>query len=168
MAFDITKIGEYLKCPFNILEHLNSCLLFWFLDILFTIIWLIVWIIIFIFIFCPLWLCFTCLCWTVGYFFGGCWNISINDVCPSRKGFFNILENMIQPLYGKFLYRDGGDIDNCYCLPFIKDIFDPLDYFNNAFDSISSISSGGSANSHIVIFVCIIILGILKIGSINQ
>jgi len=158
MAFDILKIGKYLECPFKILEHMTTCLFFWGLDWLFHAIWCIVWVIVFIFIFCPIWLSLTMLCLVVGNIVG-CYTVEPNDICPSWPSFANFIENIMQTLTGsKFLYRDDGDMDNCYCIDPLPQMFDPLrDYHNYYNDAKSSKNSSNGAT----LLVPMIVFGLL-------
>ena len=155
MAIDILKIGKYLECPFKILDHMTTCLFFWGLDWLFHVIWCLVWLIVFIFVFCPIWLALGMLCLCVSGF-TGCYTVEPNDICPSWQSFANFIENIMQTLTGsKFLYRDDGDMDNCYCIDPLPQMFDPLrgytSYYSNVNSSQSS-SNGASLLFPLIVF----------------
>lgn len=156
MAFDILKIGEYLACPFRIMDHMTTCLFFWGLDWFFHLIWAIVWVIVFIFVFCPIWISLNMLCLCVSHI-TGCFTVEPNDICPSWPTFANFIENTVQTLTGsKFLYRDDGDMRNCYCVSPLPEMFDPFrnytSYYSSAQGSSDSNFMGGSLFFPMVIF----------------
>ena len=144
MAFDILKIGKYLECPFKIMDHMTTCLFFWGLDWLFHAIWGIVWVMM--------------LCMFVSNI-TGCYTVEPNDICPSWPSFANFIENIMQTFTGsKFLYRDDGDMDNCYCVDPLPQMFDPLRYYSNYYsDTKSSQNSSNGAT----LLIPIIVFGLL-------
>jgi hypothetical protein len=157
MAFDILKIGDYLACPFRIMDHATTCLFYWGLDWLFHLIWCIVWVLVFIFVFCPIWLALAMLCLCVGKI-AGCYTVSVDDICPSWSDFANFIENIAQTLTGsRFLYRDDGDMHNCYCVDPLPEIFDPFRNYSSYYGS----SSDASGPSKGTLLVPMIVFGLL-------
>jgi hypothetical protein len=103
------SILSALACPIKVLNNIPKCSYYWFLDIIFFILWSIFWLIIFIFIFLPIKLEFSIFCLFSGKYF--CPKISMNDICPTKKQFFNVIENINNAFSNKrFLLRDKGDI----------------------------------------------------------
>ena len=93
---NIFKVMAMLACPFKILANIPLCIYYWFLDILFYLIWLIIWLVIFIFVYCPLKAEFSVFCLTLGKIIDFCPVVSMKDLCPSKKDFFNGIENINQ------------------------------------------------------------------------
>jgi len=163
---NIGDIFAMIMCPISVFTNIDTCAYYWFLDELFYFIWLIVWLFCFIFIYIPLWLASIILCICIGKWMGGCWTISVNDVCPTKKGFFNGVENFYQILFGgRLLYRNKSDINKCYCVPALRYLFDPLTKYRSLSPKSDSGSKSGGSASFIV--PCII-LGIVVVANYKK
>jgi hypothetical protein len=163
---NISKLFSMLACPFKILANIPLCSYYWFLDVVFYIIWLILWLIIFIFIFCPLKLEFAIFCTFFGKIIDFCPTISMNDLCPSKKQFFNTIENINNLFSSKrFLFRNKSDVKKCYCMPPIKILFGPLTSYKS-FEEVVAESSEKSDSSW-TLFISFGILCLLYLGSLS-
>jgi hypothetical protein len=163
---NISKLFSMLACPFKILANIPLCSYYWFLDVVFYILWLIIWITIFIFVYCPLKLEFAIFCMFFGKFIDFCPTLSMNDICPTKKQFFNTIENINNIFSSKrFLLRNKGDVKKCYCMPPIKMLFGPLTSYKGFQDAVSESSS--NSNSSWSLFVSFGILCLLYIGSLS-
>jgi len=163
---NVGDIFAMIMCPISVFTHIDTCAYYWSLDKLFYFIWLIVWLFCFIFIYIPLWLASIILCICIGKWMGGCWTISVNDVCPTKKGFFNGVENFYEILFGgRLLYRNRSDINTCYCVPALKYLFDPLTKYKSLAPNSDSGGRGGGSASFIV--PCII-LGIVVVANYKK
>lgn len=160
---NIVRIFSMLVCPFRILANIPLCSYYWFLDVVFYIIWLILWITIFIFVYCPLKAEFAIFCLFFGKVLNFCPTISMNDLCPSKKQFFNTIENINNLFFNKrFLLRSKSDIRKCYCMPPIRMLYGPLTS-NKSFGDMVSESSDSSSSST-TLYVSVGILCLLYIG----
>lgn len=120
----LAVILRKISCPYNLFSHLPLCIYFWFLDFVFTIIWLFFWCLSFIFIFVPIFVVFSVICL---FYKPLCIDISVDDVCVKRKDLFLVVDTMYQIMFEeRFLYRNGEDVDNCYCADSVLKLFDPL------------------------------------------
>jgi len=163
---NIAKLFSMLACPFKILANIPLCSYYWFLDVVFYILWLILWTTIFIFVYCPLKAEFAIFCMFFGKFIGFCPSISMNDLCPTKKQFFNGIENINNLFSSKrFLLRNKGDIKKCYCMPPIKMLFGPLTSYKSFQDAVSESSS--KSDSSWTLFVSFGILCLLYVGSLS-
>ncbi len=148
-----------ISCPISVFTNIHICANFWLLDIVFFLLWLLIYAIIFIFIYVPIVIGCAIMCVFVGAWMGKCWFIKPSDVCPTKKGFFNFMENLWQASFRKkLLYRDRGDIKMCYCVTALEDLFDPLRNFRSYLGEVSSDKSGGGMG---YLIVPIIILGLV-------
>jgi len=157
----LKNIFSALACPLRILKNIDKCVMFWLKDVLWRLIHLIIkFLFIYPFIFMPVWLVSTTICICTGL----CWNVSIDDVCPTKTNFFKLIENIKNTVSsGKYLYRDSGDIKKCYCIPSIKKMFDPLTQYRSFIEQAKDQQQKSNVASAMV--VPLIILGILYIGN---
>lgn len=164
---NISKLFSMLACPFRILSNIPLCSYYWFLDVVFYIIWLILWLILFIFVYLPLKLEFAILCMFFGKTLDFCPTISMDDVCPTKKQFFNTIENINNLFSNKrFLLRNKSDIKKCYCIPPIRILFGPLTSYKS-FQDVVLESSEKSESSSWTLFVSFFILCLVYIGSLS-
>ena len=151
--FLIAEIFTMLACPYSIFINLPLCIYFWFLDILFTIIWFFIWILSFILIFLPVWLVFSVICI---FYKPLCIDISVDDVCINRKDFFKIVDFIYKMIFDeRFLNRDDGDVNKCYCSDSLIDLFDPL--INYHYPTLDNINGKEGSNIYILVVAFIIL-----------
>lgn len=147
-----------IACPISIFTNINTCSYYWFLDVLFFIIWSIIYIICFIFIYIPLFIGCILMCICIGAWMGDCWFVSPSDVCPDKKVFVNFIENIYQAAAGsRLLYRDRDDVDMCYCVSSLENLFDPLTDFRNYLGGNSG-KSNSKAGYLIIPFIILFIV----------
>jgi hypothetical protein len=90
----------------------------------------------------------------------------MKDLCPSKKQFFNGIENINNLFSSKrFLLRSKNDIKKCYCMPPIKMLFGPLTSVKSFEDAIAG--SENKDNSSMSLFVSFGILTLLYVGSLS-
>ena len=163
---NIAQLISMLACPFKILANIPLCIYYWFLDVLFYILWLIIWLVIFIFVYCPIKAEFYVFCLSLGKVINYCPTISMKDLCPSKKQFFNGIENINNLFSSKrFLLRSKNDIKKCYCMPPIKMLFGPLTSVKSFEDAIAGSENKDTSSKSL--FVSFGILTILYVGSLS-
>lgn len=113
-----------ISCPYNLFVNLPLCMYYWLLDVVFAIIWFFFWGLSFIFIFIPIWVVFSVICL---FYKPLCIDISVDDVCIKKKDLFLVVDTLYQMGFEeRFLYRNGEDLDNCYCADSVLLLFNPL------------------------------------------
>jgi hypothetical protein len=154
----VFEIIMKISCPISVFTHIHICSYYWLLDILFYFIWLIVYFICFIFIYIPLFIGCLLMCICISAWMGECWFVSPDDVCPGKKNFLNFIENLYQAAFGtRLLYRDDEDIDMCYCVSALENLFDPFTEFRNYFGDDAS-KSKSNTRYLLIPFIILVIL----------
>ena len=129
-------VFEMISCPYKVWTNFFKCIgWFWLTDIIFFILWFLWWWLLFIFIFIPASIGWNTVCLLFGNMFNACKQLEIEDVCTSKEDFFKFFDYLIF-LISDFhlLYRDKGDVKNCYCHPAIRYAFSPLENQFKMFD----------------------------------
>lgn len=154
------NVLSMLTCPFKILSNFSTCKYYFTLDIIFGMVWLIVYCFIFIFIFWPLY--FTFLLLISLSIFPKKWKKYPNYVLITKQKFFLRIEQLMR-LFStqRFLYRNKSDMKKCYCAPYVKFTFFPLDKYS-PFISTEDSKDKSSSNTYLY-FVPVVILLLLYI-----
>jgi hypothetical protein len=165
---NIAKLFAMLACPFKILANIPLCMYYWGLDVLFYIIWLIIWTVIYIFVYWPIKIEFYVFCFSFGKIINFCPTIAMEDLCPTKKQFFNGIENMNMIFSSKpFLLRTKKDIGKCYCMPPIKMLFGPLTSVKTLEDALAASANNTEKDSSIPLFIALSILALLYAGGLT-
>jgi hypothetical protein len=155
----LTNIEKQLKCPFNILKNLNKCVAFYLIDVLLFVIWGIVYILCYFIIYLPVLLANAIICFCIKDWFGGCFTIKPNDICPSKKSIALGLETVYNTFTGgNYFYRTKKNIDQCYCTRPIKRTLDPLDKFTSVYSGLSGNSMGTIGATALIVPLGIFVL----------
>jgi hypothetical protein len=157
----IGDIFDIISCPYRIFSNIGKCAGYWFFDIFFWGFYLILWAIIFWPLALLLNLGFLSVCFATGNW---C-NIFLTaeDIC-TKEGFFKFWDYSYFILFEtKFLYRDEGDIDDCYCYPPLKYALDPLE---EKLD-LPDVEEEGSKSNPILFIFAVSVLCFLYVKSQN-
>jgi len=163
---DIPKSIEYIinffKCPLNILNHIDTCIGYYLIDVFLYIIYFILIVIpfgiIYYVILLPINIVLNIVFPLVGL---TPIKLTFSDICPFKNTFGKYLEFAILKSNEKnFFHRTSSDIDNCYCTDGIRKVFNPLEEIF----STSNISMGAGGTTQLFVFA-LIITGIMFIPS---
>jgi hypothetical protein len=161
----INYVIDFFKCPLNILTHVDICIGYYLIDILFYIIYYIFIVVPFGIFYCiiilPISATWNFFAQLIGF---GRISIYFNEICPFKNTIGKYLEFAIYSSNKKyFFYRTGSDIDNCYCTSGIRKVFNPL---QEIFSLPKSKDDGSSGDIQLFVFA-LIITGILFIPRNN-
>lgn len=152
----VINIQETLECPTRIWTHIGTCLFYWGVDTVMIILYNIFYWIVYIFIYLPTWCGYKAICFCTNKRFLSCGEFSPDDIIPSLSSFKWPFEFIYRQSGGdRFLYRDGGDLKNCYCIPPLKLAFRPLTHYSDIFGDDKS-----SKNSTYMLIAIFILLGV--------
>lgn len=154
------NVLNMLTCPFKILSNFSTCKYYFTLDIIFGFVWLIIYCFIYIFIFWPLY--FTFLLLISLSIFPKKWKNYPNYILISKQKFFLSIEQLMR-LFSteRFLYRNRSDMRKCYCAPYVKFTFFPLDKYS-PFVSKEDNKEGTTTKTYLY-FIPVVILLLLYI-----
>lgn len=129
----VLKINEIIACPVKIWNNIGTCLYYWAMDIIIIIIYFIFFYILYIFVFIPVYVMSKVFCFVMdNYIEYACREISYQDVIPSKDSFCFPFEYLYyKATNGRLIYRNGSDINNCYCIPPLKMAFEPYETFSD-------------------------------------
>lgn len=129
----VLKINEILACPVKIWNNIGTCLYYWAMDSVIIVIYFIIFYILYIFVFIPVYYMSKIFCYVMGnYIEDVCTEISYQDVIPSKDSFCFPIEYLYyKGTDGRLIYRNGGDINNCYCIPPLKSALGPYETFSD-------------------------------------
>ena len=154
------NVLNMLICPFKILSNFSKCKYYFTLDIIFGLVWLIIYCFIYIFIFWPLYFSFLLLISLS--IFPKKWIKYPNYILISKERFFLNIEQLMRLFSSqRFLYRDRSDMRKCYCAPYVKFTFFPLDKYS-PFISKEGDKKTSSSNIYLY-FIPVVILLLLYI-----
>jgi len=158
----ITYIIDFFKCPFNILNHIDTCIGYYLIDVFLYIIYLILIVVPFGIIYCVILLPIIVVLNIIFPLVGLTpIKLTFSDICPFKNTFGKYLEFAILKSNEKnFFLRTSSDIDKCYCTSGIRNVFNPLEEIF----STSNISMGAGGTTQLFVFA-LIITGIMFIPS---
>jgi hypothetical protein len=136
---------EALACPFKLWENIPKCVWYWFLDFVCFLVWLFIYLFILCFIYWELVLLLL-LIWAISQAFNPIDFYSFLDdldsIFPSKTTVGISLDNLLKTIgVGNLFYRSKNDIDDCYCVPALVVLFDPLQTYYDYIPAYENMSS---------------------------